>query len=189
MHVGFSVFVREELQLSGDQSLQCPSPLDQFPSSSSSSSRASRGCAAGWGSLSRWVLWGAPAPSPCASKGQKKTKGNLSLLFNLKCRAESINPSSCLRVVGVSRSAHSRRLLLSFVTRKSIVQRRIFRTRFADSSSSKLCTLWSTFAFALTNSWLWSLSEERVLQSNTIGLLSTGKILENTSTRIYFKNS
>lgn len=42
-----SVCLSEELQLSGDQSLQCPSPLDQFPSSSSSSSRASRGCAAG----------------------------------------------------------------------------------------------------------------------------------------------
>lgn len=139
MHVGFSVFVREELQLSRDQSLRCPSPLDQFPSSSSTSSRASMGRGAARGSLSRWVLRGAPAPSPCASKGQKKAKGNL--LFHQKCRAESVNPSSCLRVVGVARSAHSRRLLLSFVTRKSMVQSRIFRTRFAESSSSKLCTL------------------------------------------------
>lgn len=133
----------------------------------------------GWGSLSSWVLWGAPAPFPRASKGQKKTKGNLSLLFYLKCRAESVNPSSCLGVVAVSMSADSRRPLLSFVTRKSIVQRRVFKTCFADSFSSKLCALWSSFSFALTNSWLWNLSEEWVLQSNTIGLGSAGKMLEN----------
>lgn len=141
-----------------DQSLWCPSPWDQFPSCSSSSSRAPMGRGAGWGSLSRWVLWGAPAPFPSASKGQKKTKGILSLLFYLTCRAGSVNPSSCLRVVAVSMPAHSKRLLLSFVTRKNIVQRRIFKTYFADSFSSKFCTFWSTFSFAITNSWLWNLS-------------------------------
>lgn len=106
MCVGFSVCQRGAAAVLG-HILQCPSPLGQ------SSDRTALGCAAAQGSLSRWLLWGAPAPSPRASKGQKKTKGNLSLLFHLKCRAGSLNPSSCLGGAGVSMSAHSRRLLLS----------------------------------------------------------------------------
>lgn len=52
----------------------------------------------------RWCFCEEPsAPSRCVFKDHKKTKGNLSLLFHLKLKAESVKPSSSFEAVQVAR--------------------------------------------------------------------------------------